>query len=106
MKFEGTVTGREIDFRYTWLRNGKAWFDLSKDGKTIEGAGLDDGSNSWYERKGRKASEFVRHAPLKAGRSSTVPPRTCSPTASAPPRATRRAMRRSGRRSSSSTGRT
>ena len=67
VKMEGTVTGREVDFRYTWLRNGKGWFDLSKDGKTLEGAGLDDGSNSWYERKGRKASEFRRHAPLKAG---------------------------------------
>ncbi len=67
VKIEGTVTGRAVDFRYTWLRNGKGWFDLSKDGKTIEGAGLDDGSNSWYERKGRKASEFRRHAPLKAG---------------------------------------
>ncbi len=67
MKIEGIVTGREVDFRYTWLRNGKGWFDLSKDGKTLEGAGFDDGSNNWYERKGRKASEFRRHAPLKAG---------------------------------------
>ncbi len=67
MKIEGIVTGREVDFRYTWLRNGKGWFDLSKDGKTLEGAGFDDGSNNWYERKGRKTSEFRRHAPLKAG---------------------------------------
>ena len=67
VKIEGTVTGRQVDFRYTWLRNGGGWFDLSKDGTTLEGAGLDDGSNNWYERKGRKASEFRRHAPLKAG---------------------------------------
>ncbi len=68
MKIEGTIAGRELDFRYIWLRNGKGWFDLSKDGKTLEGAAVDDGPNSWYERKGRRASEFVRHAPLKAGK--------------------------------------
>ena len=67
VKIEGTIAGRELDFRYIWLRNGKGWFDLSKDGKTLEGAAVDDGANSWYERKGRRASEFVRHAPLKAG---------------------------------------
>ena len=67
VKIEGTIAGRELDFRYTWLRNGEGWFDLSKDGKTLEGAAVDDGANSWYERKGRRASEFVRHAPLKAG---------------------------------------
>jgi predicted esterase len=67
VKMEGTVTGRRLDFRYTWLRNGKGWFDLSKDGKTIEGAGVDDGTDFWYERRGRRADEFRRHAPLKAG---------------------------------------
>ncbi len=67
VKIEGTIAGRELDFRYIWLRNGEGWFDLSKDGKTLEGAAVDDGANSWYERKGRRASEFVRHAPLKAG---------------------------------------
>ena len=67
VKIEGTIAGRELDFRYTWLRNGGGWFDLSKDGKTLEGAAVDDGANSWYERKGRRASEFARHAPLKAG---------------------------------------
>ena len=67
VKIEGTIAGRELDFRYNWLRNGKGWFDLSKDGKTLKGAAVDDGANSWYERKGRRASEFVRHAPLKAG---------------------------------------
>jgi RNA polymerase sigma factor (sigma-70 family) len=67
VKIEGTIAGRELDFRYTWLRNGEGWFDLSKDGKTLEGAAVDDGANSWYERNGRRATEFVRHAPLKAG---------------------------------------
>jgi RNA polymerase sigma factor (sigma-70 family) len=67
VKIEGTIAGRELDFRYTWLRNGGGWFDLSKDGKTLEGAAVDDGAISWYQRKGRRASEFVRHAPLKAG---------------------------------------
>ena len=57
VKIEGTVTGREVDFRYTWLRNGKGWLDLSKDGKTLEGAGLDDGSNSGTSgRDGRRRS--------------------------------------------------
>jgi predicted esterase len=64
---EGTITGRRLDFRYTWLRNGKGWFDLSKDGKAIEGAGVDDRTDFWYERRGRRADEFRRHAPLKAG---------------------------------------
>jgi predicted esterase len=68
VKLEGAVTGRQLDFRYIWLRNGKGWFDLGKDGKSIDGAGVDDGANSWYERKGRKASEFRRHAPLAAGK--------------------------------------
>jgi predicted esterase len=67
VKMEGTITGRRLDFRYTWLRNGKGWFDLGKDGKTIEGAGVDDGTDMWYERRGRRADEFRRHAPLKAG---------------------------------------
>jgi predicted esterase len=67
VKMEGSITGRQLDFRYIWLRNGKGWFDLSKDGKTIDGAAVDDGTNLWYERRGRKASEFRRHAPLAAG---------------------------------------
>ncbi|MHB1556615.1 MAG: hypothetical protein ACYC61_03925, partial [Isosphaeraceae bacterium] len=41
VKIEGTITGRRLDFTYTWLRNGKGWFDLSKDGKSIDGAALD-----------------------------------------------------------------
>jgi predicted esterase len=66
VKIEGDITGRRLDFHYTWLRNGKGWFDLSKDGKKIEGAGVDDGTDSWYERRGRRADEFRRHAPLKS----------------------------------------
>jgi predicted esterase len=67
VKMEGTVSGRRLDFRYTWLRNGGGWFELSKDGKQIEGAAVDDGTDSWYERRGRRADEFRRHAPLRAG---------------------------------------
>jgi predicted esterase len=68
VKLEGTITGRRLDFRYLWLRNGKGWFDLSQDGKTLEGAAVDDGTDFWYERRGRQASEFRRHAPLAAGK--------------------------------------
>lgn len=68
VRIEGTITGRRLDFTYTWLRNGKGWLDLSKDDKSIDGAALDDGSNSWYEKKGRRADEFRRDVPLAAGK--------------------------------------
>jgi predicted esterase len=67
VKMEGTITGRRLDFHYTWLRNGTGWLDLSKDGKTIEGAAALDGTDSWYGWRSRRADEFRRHAPLKAG---------------------------------------
>jgi predicted esterase len=67
VKLVGTITGRRLDFRYTWLRNGKGWFDLGKDSRTIEGAAVDDGTDFWYERRGRRAPEFRRHAPPAAG---------------------------------------
>jgi predicted esterase len=68
VKLDGTIAGRRLDYRYYWLRNGKGWFDLGQDGKTLEGAAADDGTDSWYERRGRRASEFPRHAPLAAGK--------------------------------------
>jgi hypothetical protein len=46
VKLEGTVTGRRLDYRYFWLRNGKGWFDLGKDAGTLEGAAVDDGTDS------------------------------------------------------------
>src|SRR5262249_29658844 len=54
VKLEGTITGRRLDFRYIWLRNGKGWFDLSQDGRTLEGAAVDDGTDFWNERRGRR----------------------------------------------------
>ena len=68
VKIDGKINGRRLDFRTTWLRNSQGWFDLSKDGKTLEGAAVADGTNSWYGWQGRCASEFRRHAPLEAGR--------------------------------------
>jgi predicted esterase len=68
VKLEGTIAGRRLDYRYFWLRNGGGWFDLGKDGRTLEGAAADDGTDSWYERRGRRADEFRRHAPLAAGK--------------------------------------
>ena len=64
---EGDVKGRQLDFRYQWFRPGKGWFDLSKDGKAIEGAAVGDGAPFWYEWRGRRAPEYKRHAPLVAG---------------------------------------
>jgi predicted esterase len=68
VKLEGTIAGRRLDYRCFWLRNGGGWFDLGKDGKTLEGAAADDGTDSWYERRGRRADEFRRYAPLAAGK--------------------------------------
>jgi len=67
-KIEGTVHGRQLDFRYQWFRAGKGWFDLSADGKTIAGAAVGDGASSWYGWQGRRAPEFRRHVPLEAGK--------------------------------------
>ena len=67
-KIEGNVNGRQLDFRYQWFRPGKGWFDLSKDGKTLEGAAVGDGSPFWYAWQGRRAPEFRRHVPLAAGK--------------------------------------
>ena len=67
-KIEGTATGRQLDFRYHWFRPGKGWFDLSKDGKTLEGAAVGDGFPFWYGWRGRRAPEYRRHAPLVAGK--------------------------------------
>ena len=53
VKLEGNINGRRLDFRTTWLRNSQGWFDLSKDGKTLEGAAVADGTNFWHEWQGR-----------------------------------------------------
>ena len=67
-KIEGDVHGHQLDFRYQWFRPGKGWFDLSKDGKTLEGAAVGDGLPFWYEWQGRRAPEYRRHVPLAAGK--------------------------------------
>jgi predicted esterase len=65
---EGEAKGRHLDFRSKAFRTGLGWFDLDEKGTTLTGAGNMDGMPSWYGWKGRKASEFVRHAPLVAGK--------------------------------------
>ena len=67
-KIEGNVHGRQLDFRYEWFRPGKGWFDLSKDGKKLDGAAVGDGNPFWYGWQGRRASEYRRHGPLVAGK--------------------------------------
>jgi predicted esterase len=67
-KIEGEITGRHLEFRYHWFRDGKGWFDLSRDGRKLEGAALGDGSNGWYGWRGRRAPEYRRHVPLQPGR--------------------------------------
>ena len=64
---DGEVKGRHLDFRIKAMRTGPGWFDLVDDGKALTGAGGTDGMPSWYGWKGRKAPEYVRHAPLVAG---------------------------------------
>ncbi len=105
-KIEGTITGRQLDFRYQWFRPGKGWFDLSKDGKTFEGAAVGDGADQWYGWKGRRARNISGTSRSWPARSSTGPPRTSSPTASARPKATRRPIPNDGRPSSCCTART
>ena len=68
VKLEGTITGRRLDFRYIWLRNGKGWFDLGKDGKTLEGAAVDDGTDFWYEREAAGRRSSAGTPPLEAGK--------------------------------------
>jgi predicted esterase len=64
---EGDARGRHLDFRVKAFRTGPGWFDLDETGTTLVGAGGTDGMPAWYGWKGRKAPEFVRHAPLVAG---------------------------------------
>src|SRR5262249_2246982 len=65
---EGAVTGRHLDFRLKAFRTGPGWFDLDRGGTKFTGAGGTDGVAAWYGWKGRKADEFVHHAPLVAGK--------------------------------------
>jgi predicted esterase len=67
-KIEGDVTGRHLEYRYQWFRNGKGWFDLTQDGTRLEGAALGDGFHAWYGWKGRRAAEYRRHVPLQPGK--------------------------------------
>jgi predicted esterase len=65
---EGDVKGRHLDFHVKAIRTGPGWFDLDSTGKNIAGAGGTDGMPGWYGWNGRKAPEYVRHAPLAAGK--------------------------------------
>jgi predicted esterase len=65
---ESTARGRTLDFQYKSFGAGKGWFDVSADGATIAGAANNDGSAVWYGWRGRRATEFARHAPLEAGK--------------------------------------
>jgi predicted esterase len=67
-KIEGKASGRRLDFRFSNLRDGQGWFDLSPDGKTLSGAANTDGFPGWFGWTGRPAPTFVRHAPLVAGK--------------------------------------
>jgi len=65
---EGEVRGKQLDFKLKTLRfTGPGFFDLDEKGVTLTGAGGTDGQPAWYGWKGRKAAEYVRHAPLVAG---------------------------------------
>ncbi len=64
---EGSVQGRELDFRYQVFHGGKGYFDRAADGKGLPGAAQDDGFSGYFAWTGRPAPEFVRHVPLRAG---------------------------------------
>jgi predicted esterase len=65
---EGTVKGRHLDFNLKTLHfTGPGFFDLDKKGLNLAGAAGTDGNPRWYGWKGRKAPEYVKHAPLAAG---------------------------------------
>jgi len=65
---EGKVTGRELEFKFNSFRTGHGWFDISPDGKSIAGAANTDGFPGWFGWSGKAAPNFVRHAPLVAGK--------------------------------------
>jgi predicted esterase len=65
---EGEVKGRHLEFKLKAFRTGPGWFDLDERGGRLAGAGGTDGLPGWYGWNGRRAPEFVRHAPLAAGK--------------------------------------
>ncbi len=67
-KIDGTMTGRRLDFRFDSFRDGQGWVDLAEDGKSFAGAANPDGFPGWFGVLGRPAPNFVRHAPLVAGK--------------------------------------
>jgi predicted esterase len=66
-EIEGTVTGRNFNFKYKAFRPGTGWFDLPADGSTFAGAAVTNGFPGWYGWQGRRAPEFARHARLVPG---------------------------------------
>jgi predicted esterase len=65
---EGEVKGRHLDFKLkTWRFTGPGFLDLDEKGINLAGAAGTDGQAAWYGWKGRKADEYVKHAPLVAG---------------------------------------
>lgn len=65
---EGQLEGRRLKVEYQVVRSGEGWFEMSRKGKTFQGAASDHGSHGWFEWKGRAAPEYVHHAKLKAGK--------------------------------------
>jgi predicted esterase len=65
---EGKATGRQLDLQFQGFRGGHGWFDIAADGKTFTGAANIDGFPGWFGWRGRRASEFTRHAPLQPGK--------------------------------------
>jgi predicted esterase len=67
-KLEGKAGGRHLEFKFNSFRNGRGWFDLSPDGKSLSGAANTDGFPGWFPWHGQPAPAFVRHAPLVPGK--------------------------------------
>ena len=86
-KIEGKATGRRLEFKFNSFRNGHGWFDLSPDGKSLDGAANTDGFPGWFGWHGQPAPTFVRHAPLVPGK--TVDGSTAEPAHLLRPRSRR-----------------
>ena len=66
---EGEAKGRHFEGKLkTWRFTGPVFFDLDEAGTAIYGAGGTDGQAPWYAWNGKKAPQYVKHAPLVAGK--------------------------------------
>ncbi len=65
---EGEAKGHHLDAQIkTANMTGPIWLDMDEAGTNLIGAGGTKGMAPWYAWKGKKATNFTNHVPLKAG---------------------------------------